>query len=420
MLMRGGWVSDTMTKMVVVDERVVVIMSNDGHHTAKNNASKIERERTVGWRDQHRQDREIRGSGNGVSDFQERGREGGKVRERGSVSMWREREARGNGVCPSWTQFCGRLTGRTRRTQKLETIAHRQRTFWGKFPETRWSCHRERVLVFPVVRLTEDQTQFSLAWWIWELRFSHACLLFGTAAWHSAHIILIETDNGTWHLKYFDMNLWCSLTEMDACGLSSPRTLSKRFKRIFVVFWCFLKLLWITWELKLLQIKKYYIMYGSEDSPQTDWGPVRWRTLVCFYVREFGAVITIIYIGWFLYWSIYRLLHICVPFFLSTRWARKGCFYVQTGQAQRFYACEPISDGVRVRTPDRLHAAVTDGRRGAATVRLSHRQPRGKYFTRKPFVCVVSARFSASLMRLIGSESLQNPDLIASIYYASL
>lgn len=222
---------------------VVVIMSNDGPHTAKNNAPKIERERPVWWRDQDRQNREIRRSENGASDFHERGREGGKVSERESVSVWRERE---RGARQRRLSFLDSVLwpadGQNwRRTQKLETIARRQRTFWGKFPETRWSCHRERVLVFPVVRLTEDQTQFSLAWWIWELRFS-VCLLFGTAAWHSAHIVLIETDNGTWHLKYFDLNLWCSWTEMDACGLSSPRTLSKRVKRIFVVFCYFLKL----------------------------------------------------------------------------------------------------------------------------------------------------------------------------------
>lgn len=111
-------------------------------------------------------------------------------------------------------------------------------------------------------------------------------------------------------------------------------------------------------------------------------------------------------------------------FFLPEGSQKGLLLFVQTGPAQRFYACEPIPDGVRVRTPDCLHEAVTEGRRegggGAATDRLSHRQPRGKYFTCKPFVCAVSPRFGASLMRLIGSESLQNPGLIASIYYATL
>lgn len=88
-----------------------------------------------------------------------------------------------------------------------------------------------------------------------------------------------------------------------------------------------------------------------------------------FYVREFSAIITVIYIDWFFYWSMYRLLQICSPccFFLPEGSQKGLLLFVQTGPAQRFYACEPIPDGVRVRTPDRLHEAVTEGwREGGA------------------------------------------------------
>lgn len=144
-----------------------------------------------------------------------------------------------------------------------------------------------------------------------------------------------------------------------------------------------------------------------------------------FYVREFSATITVIYIDWFFYWSMYRLLQICSPCcFFYPREARRGCYYL----------CKPDRRNAFTRASPFLMACVCalltvcmkqlpkDGGKGggAATDRLSHRQPRGKYFTCKPFVCAVSPRFGASLMRLIGSESLQNPGLIASIYYATL
>lgn len=72
-------------------------------------------------------------------------------------------------------------------------------------------------------------------------------------------------------------------------------------------------------------------MDGSKHVPQTDWGPVRRRTLVCFYVREFGAVITIIYSGWFFYWSIYRLFQICGPFFSVHEVSQIGLCANRTG-----------------------------------------------------------------------------------------
>lgn len=146
-----------------------------------------------------------------------------------------------------------------------------------------------------------------------------------------------------------------------------------------------------------------------------------------FYVREFSAIITVIYIDWFFYWSMYRLLQICSPcWFFFTRGKPEGAVIIcanRTGATLLRVRAHSWWRACAHSWPSAWSSYQDGGKGGggvAATDRLSHQQPRGKYFTCKPFVCAVSPRFGASLMRLIGSESLQNPGLIASIYYATL
>lgn len=80
---------------------------------------------------------------------------------------------------------------------------------------------------------------------------------------------------------------------------------------------------------------------------------------------------------------------------------------MQAGRAQCFYACEPI--------PNRRSALLlTDCHY------TEHRHPAANILPARPPYVEICLRFSASLMRVIGCESLQKPSLIASIYYATL
>lgn len=102
------------------------------------------------------------------------------------------------------------------------------------------------------------------------------------------------------------------------------------------------------------------------------------RGILC---EGISAIISVVYVDRFYYWSIYWFWEICGPFFPpATRWGERAVTFVQIGQAQYFYACEtiPVSGVycVRVRTPVCLHAALTRERRGAATDRQSHSERR--------------------------------------------
>lgn len=102
--------------------------------------------------------------------------------ERGS-----EREARGSSVCPPWTQFCDRLTGRA---DDGRTNLRRSRAETGNSEVNSWSTWLKpnnpdvvNVYFFLSRRSgwLKSRPSFPPAWYL-GIAFLSACLLFGTAA----------------------------------------------------------------------------------------------------------------------------------------------------------------------------------------------------------------------------------------------